>query len=269
MYTLADSHIHLFQCGFNGSGIDEVAAYEQLIEEHSIEAALVVGYEGEDWARGNNDFIAGLAESRSWLYPLAYLAPSQISVNRLEALSRGKFVGISLYLFNLEDVTTIERVRNEVWEWIVARGWLISVNSKGDSLRVWLKILERIPQLRVVISHLGLPQIKASAPALQEIAVELENQRLLHNFENVYLKLSGFYALEPTAPPFPYSATYPYFQFIIENFADNRLIWGSDFTPALDKVSFTETFAHFKQWLSHDEELSTRLLGRNLIELLG
>lgn len=267
MFTLADSHIHLFEGGFRKSGVDEVAEYERLIKEYSIEAALVVGYEGEEWATGNNSFIAGLAESRPWIRPVAYLSPTELSVEHLETISAKNFIGISLYLLSTDDMAAIEGVSDEVWAWIVRRGWLISVNSKGELWRVWHGVLTRNPELRLCMSHLGLPEVDKEEPSDKMIAKELANQRLLHTFANVYLKFSGFYALEEVAPFFPYTKSYPYVRYILENFDNRRLIWGSDFTPALLRVSFEETFAHLQRWLS-SHELLERILRKNLIEFL-
>ena len=268
MYKLADSHIHLFDGGFDKSGVDEVAQYERLIEEHSIEAALVVGYEGQDWARGNNEFIATLARSRRWIHPVAFLLPTQLSLSHLQSLANERYVGISLYLFSDEDVATVAKVPSEVWQWLVEHRWLISVNSKGHFWRVWEQVLKENPQLRLLMSHVGLPQISSSDSPADEIAAELAPQVLLHQFPYVYLKLSGFYALEPTLPTFPYPKTYPYINYLLERCDTKRLVWGSDFTPALGKVSFAETFTHLSQWIS-DEHLRSSLLHDNLIELLN
>lgn len=268
MYKLADSHIHLFDGGFEKSGVDEVAQYERLIEEHSIKAALVVGYEGQDWARGNNEFVATLARSRNWIHPVAFLLPTQLSISHLQSLANERYVGISLYLFSDEDVATVAKVPSEVWQWLVEHRWLISVNSKGHFWRVWEQVLKENPQLRLLISHVGLPQINNSDSPADAIAAELAPQVLLHQFPYVYLKLSGFYALEPTSPSFPYLKTHPYINYLLKRCDTKRLVWGSDFTPALGKVSFAETFTHLGQWIS-DEHLRSRLLHDNLIELLN
>ena len=62
------------------------------------------------------------------------------------------------------------------------------------------------------------------------------------NFSNVYLKLSGFYALEPSDPVDAYRLLAPYIRYVVEKFSADRLIWGSDFPLSLDKVSFAQTF---------------------------
>ena len=51
---LADSHIHLFENGYQNSGENTLESYLAIIEKFAISRALVVGYEGEPWAVGNN-----------------------------------------------------------------------------------------------------------------------------------------------------------------------------------------------------------------------
>ena len=63
MSERADAHIHLFEKGFQGSftgrpgvQIDEAALYDSLAKDHNVKQALIVGYEGHDWAAGNNAY---------------------------------------------------------------------------------------------------------------------------------------------------------------------------------------------------------------------
>jgi predicted TIM-barrel fold metal-dependent hydrolase len=199
---------------------------------------------------------------------VAFLFPVNLSVKYLENLSNQNFVGISLYIFSEDDVASIERVPSEVWQWLARRGWLISVNSKGQMWRLWEPILNQNLELSLLISHMGLPEISGAYPSPDEVNKELAHQYMLHKFPNVYLKLSGFYALEPTAPIFPYPKTYLYTKNLIEKCDSSRLIWGSDFTPALTTVSFAETFAHLEQWIV-DDYLRRRLMYDNLRGLLN
>lgn len=268
MIKLADSHIHLFDGGYLESGADEVRDYEALMRTFPIEAALVVGYEGLEWARGNNDFVADLAQSREWIRPVAFVFPEELTLKKLHALQEKNFIGISLYIFTEDDIRHIKNVPDEVWRWLSDNRWLMSVNSKGEILRVWLGIFEKYPELHLLISHLGSPDIKNENVSTELIAKHLEVQRELHRYKNVYLKLSAFYALEPTKPPFPYKRSARYIEYVLKNFEQSRLIWGSDFTPALADVTFEETFTTFNEWLDNDAQLIEKVMHGNLMRLL-
>jgi predicted TIM-barrel fold metal-dependent hydrolase len=266
---LADSHIHLFEKGYKNSGENEVALYENLIEEYSIGPALVVGYEGESWAVGNNVYIASLAPTRSWLHPLAFVRPKTLSVTQLENLLSLGFEGISLYLFSEEDVTELRLVAEGVWQWLVDHCWMVSVNSKSHYWEVWLQILTRFPTLTLLISHLGLPTVSFDTATQEKLNHQFSSIEKLHKFVNVYLKLSGLYALEPTKPTYPYRTLDRYLKYILENFEVKRLIWGSDFTPALSLVTFPQAFQHFSDLPFMTSQNVSKILNQNLVKLLS
>jgi predicted TIM-barrel fold metal-dependent hydrolase len=262
---LADSHIHLFENGYQNSGKNTLETYLPLIHEFSISRALVIGYEGEPWALGNNAYIVNLKKSNSWISPVAFVKASDLSLENLESLVDQGFVGISLYISTHEDVGILRDIDDEIWQWLVDNNWIISVNSKGDLWLLWMEVLKRNPTLTLLISHIGLITIPTKPASEDEIAIILKTIASLMNFSNVYLKLSGFYALEPTDPVHAYRLLDPYIRYVVEKFSVDRLIWGSDFPLSLDKVSFGQTFEN----LNYIEPLKLKnILENNLQRLL-
>jgi predicted TIM-barrel fold metal-dependent hydrolase len=170
------------------------------------------------------------------------LKASELSSENLESLVDQGFVGISLYIFTNEDVEILQGIDDEIWQWLVDNKWLISVNSKGDLWLLWIEVLKRNPTLTLLISHIGLITIQTKPADEDEIAIALKTIASLMKFRNVYLKLSGFYALEPTDPVHAYRLLDPYIRYVVEKFSVDRLIWGSDFPLSLDKVFFAQTF---------------------------
>ena len=128
-----------------------------------------------------------------------------------------------------------------------------------------MEVLKRNPNLTLLISHIGLITIPTKPASEDEIAIILKTIASLMNFSNVYLKLSGFYALEPTDPVHAYRLLDPYIRYVVEKFSVDRLIWGSDFPLSLDKVSFGQTFEN----LNYIEPLKLKnILENNLQRLL-
>lgn len=265
---LADSHIHLFENGYRDSGEDEVSLYEELMQTYSIHSAVVIGYEGEPWARDNNAYIARLAKTRSWLHPLAFVQPEKLCVTELENFLQLGFEGITLYLFSAQDMNDFELVDDSVWEWLVAHTWIVSVNSKGDCWEAWVHVLNRFPTLGLLISHLGLPTVTLENTNLKKLTSEFASLQKLCQFENTYLKLSGLYALEPSKPVYPYPNLDHYLEYIVENFDIERLIWGSDFSPALSSVTFPQVFQHLSDLSFFTPGDLSKILNQNLINLL-
>jgi predicted TIM-barrel fold metal-dependent hydrolase len=266
---LADSHIHIFENGYKNSGESEISSYEELIKDHSIKCALVVGYEGESWATGNNVYISSLAQTRKWIHPLAFLEVRNLHATNLESLLVLGFEGISLYIFSESEVSDLLAVDESLWAWLVDHNWMISVNSKSKFWDGWLEVMRTQPELTLLISHLGLPSVDPQNLARMSIAQELSAVEKLHKYPNVYLKLSGFYALEQVNPTYPYPSLRNYLSYIVDNFDLNRLIWGSDFTPALITVTFPQTFEHIFGLDSSEVIHSKSILYENLIRLLS
>jgi predicted TIM-barrel fold metal-dependent hydrolase len=259
-----DAHIHFFLPGYVGilpencrrQSPDEITLYQGYAQTHEIEQALVVGYEGDRWAEGNNAYIATLASQHAWVRPVAFVSdPVALSLSQLKTWQQQRFVGISLYLFTPEMTGALARVPGEIWEWLADHAWLISVNSTGEQWTGWQPILQAHPQLRLLISHLGLPPAVTDAPSLEDARATLQSVLQLARFPHTYVKFSGFYALAQPGHAYPHNPCWPYAQMISETFGTARILWASDFSPALEYVSFPQTIDVVSQmhWLSHDD----------------
>lgn len=278
MSVRADAHIHLFQPGYVAQfpekcrrvQPDEVTLYQALAEQHNVQQALVVGYEGEVWAAGNNQHLAEIVTNHSWVKPVAFVQnPAQLNIAMLEQWQQADFVGLSIYVFSEESVADVSRVPDEVWGQLVQRRWLISVNSRGEFWTAWLSVLERHPELRVVVSHLGLPPAEEQPPTIAEACQALETVLALAKFPGVRVKLSGFYALTKPGYSYPHQAAWPYVEALLEAFGSTRLLWGSDFSPSLEWLSFPQTFGLFADMPFLSAADIEGVEGGNLLALLA
>lgn len=274
MSDRADSHIHLFHPGFTETlpascrriTPDEATLYEALAAKHNIRQALVVGYEADAAYHGNNDYLATLIPTHKWVRPVAFYAdPAAITMKSLESRRAQGFVGISMYLFDkTEDL--LNSVPEQIWRWLVDHRWLLSINSTAEHWLAWRGILRRFPELRLLISHLGLPKAPATA---DQAAENLATVTALAEFPRVNTKLSGFYALSTPAHDYPHRAGWPLVSVLLDHFGPERLLWGSDYSPALEFVSFPQTL-DVLNYLDCLEPAARPLIeGKNLIHLLN
>ena len=172
MTVRADAHIHLFQGGYQdqsfasrpGVTLDEAACYDSLSREHDVAAALVVGYAGEPWCEGNNPFLIEQAPRYAWIRNVAYIDIDRVpDVEELEVLREQGFVGVGLFAFE-DQAASLAGIGAALWRWLEQRKWLVSVNSQDAAWNAWSSILERFPQLRLLVSHLGLPPAMTTPP---------------------------------------------------------------------------------------------------------
>lgn len=278
MSIRADAHLHFFRPGYAAvlpdscrrQLPDEVTLYKALAQQHAIEQVLAVGYEGQSWAAGNNSYLAELAGEHAWIRPVAFLGdPAQLDIDGLERLAAQKFVGLSVYVFDDVIEGALARVDAVVWAWLEKRRWLLSVNSKGARWAAFVKILERHPNLRLLVSHLGLPPAAEGAMTEGSAHQRLESVNALAGFPGVCVKLSGFYALTVPGYDYPHRNAWPYVAALIESFGVQRLLWGSDFSPSLELVSFPQTIGLLALMPFLTDKDRAQIEGTNLLRILG
>ena len=90
----------------------------------------------------------------------------------------------------------------------------------------------------------------------------------LAEYPQVRVKLSGFYALSKPGYDYPHRAAWPYVQSLVEEFSTDRLLWGSDFFPAADHVTFPQTYGLFGEMPFLDDRDRQKIQGENLLKLL-
>jgi L-fuconolactonase len=278
MSVRADAHLHFFFPGYinrlpeNCRRItpDEVTLYEGLAAQYDVQQVLAVAFEGGEWAAGNNAYVAGLAAERDWIRPVAFVStPELLTLDWLKQRRRERFVGLSVYLFDAGYEAGLQRVPAEVWEWLTERRWLVSVNSQGAFWRAWQPMLEKHPELRLLVSHLGLPPAMAQPPAPLTARQALDSVLALAAFPGVRVKLSGFYALTTPGYAYPHRAAWPYVEALLESYGSERLLWASDFSPCLEQLSFPQTFGLFAEMPFLTEGDRRRIEGANLLALLA
>jgi len=272
-----EAHAHFFFPGYvellpencRRRDPDEITLYQAHAQRHEISQVVAIGYEAEAWAKGNNAYLAQVAAQHSWVRPVAFVSdPSRLSVEQLGAWQSQHFVGITLYVFTRDEAATLARVPSETWRWLEENAWLISVNSTGELWSSWKPILANHAQLCVLIAHLGLPAPVTSAPSPAEAKRVLQPVTDLAAFANSHVKFSGFYALAQPGYAYPQRASWPYAEVITEAFGTARILWASDFSPALEVVSFPQTVDVLKEmpWLTQAD--LTAIYHDNLASLL-
>ncbi len=240
---LDDAHIHLFKGGFPGAygtlfpGGHEVKMYERIRQVHGIGRALVVGYEGEPWARGNNSYLAQLCSSRPWMAPLAFCdAEKPVTGKTLRALRSQGIFGISLYVFSAAQAAALIAWSKETVSELNQKRAILSINCPPDIACLLEPFFHRLEETRILLSHLGMPG------TMDQLVQQLKPVLALSRIPHVGVKLSGAYACNAYPHPGLGSAV----RSLTDAYGPSRLYWGSDFSPALDQLSFPQTIEAWK-----------------------
>lgn len=272
--SFADAHVHLFSTGFAGitgrplAGEDEVGAYERLRAHHGIVRALVVGYEGEARYAGNNDYVLGLAAERAWITPVVFVrAAAAPTPEELREWSLRGAVGIAAYAPGEREGSAIARWPAAVKAELRRQRAVISLNAVPGATAALTRLADELDSCRVLFSHLGLPGRRQAPLQLDEARAELASLIALASRPHVAVKFSAPYAISNPGHEFPHAAAAPFVEALLESFGPERLLWGSDFSPALDHVSFAQTLDD-RLLIGCTRSETAAVMGGNLLRLL-
>jgi predicted TIM-barrel fold metal-dependent hydrolase len=271
---LADAHLHFFRRGFPGPYgpsllKPDVEVYERLRAVHGIAAALVVGYEGEGIDPGNNAFVRELAATRPWMATVGHVdlaaRPDEDTPPRLLAAGHA---GIALYAPDARAAEAVTAFPAGFFRALDRAGAIVSVNAAPEAIAGLGATAAAAPGCRFLFSHVGLPGAYRAAPSRAVAEARIAPLLGLAALPNVFVKISGLYAISEPMHAWPHEAARPFVDLVLERFGPARCLWASDFAPALDFVSFAQT-ADNPLLAGLGEAERAAVMGGNLLRLLG
>jgi L-fuconolactonase len=270
---LADAHLHLFRNGFPGLYGEsllrpEIEVYENLRKAHGIAAGLVVGYEGEGIDPSNNAYIRALTAERPWMHTVAYAdAHSAPTADVVTAILESGHAGVALYVTDAAKGAAAAAWPASAWNVLHQARALVSLNATPECLALIAPAIENFSGCTFLISHMGLPGSYRQPLAMADAEARLAPLLRLAALPNVMVKISAPYAISDPAFSYPHVAAEPFLDLILNRFGVERCLWGSDFSPSLDHVSFAQTISY--PWLERLGDVDrASVMGGNLLRLL-
>jgi L-fuconolactonase len=270
---LADAHIHLFRRGYAArygaafARTNELQLYSAMRQEHNIGRALVVGYEGDRAFAGNNKDLAAWRRRNNWIAALAYCDTARPpSLAELQT-RRSSFVGISLYAMSPESAQALSIWPEAVTEWLAAQRSIVSINVRAQFLPLLSGLLSRLDGCAVLLSHLALPGSFREPPSRTAARRIYANVRAVAAMPWVGVKVSALYALSQPSHAYPHRSAHPFIREAYAAFGPRRLYWGSDYSPALEHVSFAQTIDAIRQAPFPARDLPA-IMGGNLVKII-
>lgn len=122
------------------------------------------------------------------------------------------------------------------------------------------------PNTQLVVDHIGLKQ-PFEPPAPSEPFAEIDSVLALADYDNVAIKISGACTL--SHQPYPYADIWPPLTRIFKAFGFERCLWGTDWTRAVELLTYADAVNAFKvtDVLSEDER--SMLMGGALTRVYG
>lgn len=107
-----------------------------------------------------------------------------------------------------------------LWEEIAALDVVIQFHLRAEQANQVAALAERYPHLRLIVDHMGYPQVEQDPATFQPIVD-------LARFENVYVKLSDVNG--HSQQDYPYVDVHPFMQQLLDAFGASRAMWGTGY----------------------------------------
>jgi predicted TIM-barrel fold metal-dependent hydrolase len=120
----------------------------------------------------------------------------------------------------------------------------------------------RFPGVKIVIDHLGKPDLKASDPW-----PEFRKMFRLKRFPQVWVSASEPYELS-LSNQFPYTDTHPFFKAVYEEFGGKQLIWGTGYPKPRWELPMDQELKFVNESLSFYSPADREaILGKNALKI--
>ena len=220
---------------------DEPGTTDELLAEmdvHGVDWTVLVQ---TSWSTWDNGYIADSVER----FPNRFIGhglidpqdPNNAEQVRYWIKERG-LAGFRLHPMYYPDEKILLTCQNEpMWEEIASLDAVIQFHLRAEFADQVAAIADRHPSLKLILDHMGYPQIDADEAEFQPIID-------LAQYDNTYLKLSD--VAGRSSQDFPYTDVHPFIKKLVGAFGAERMVWGTGY-PGHHRVKHN--------WPTLDQEL--------------
>ena len=232
---IVDTHVHVWEIdpprypiGPTAPGWtalpDEPGTADELITEmdaHAVDWAVLVQ---TSWSTWDNGYIAdSVARFPQRLIGHGLIDPqdpNNAAHVHYWVEERG-LAGFRFHPMYYPDEKILLTAQNEaMWAAIAALDVVIQFHLRAEQADQVAVIAQRYPHLRLIIDHMGYPQVNEPVAAFQPILD-------LARFDNIHFKLSD--VAGRSQQPFPYADVHPFIQLLLNAFGSARTMWGTGY----------------------------------------
>lgn len=232
---IVDTHVHVWEIdppkypvgptapNWN-SYPDEPGTADELLaemDEHGVDWTVLVQ---TSWSTWDNGYIADSVAR----FPDRFIGHGLIDPQDANNAAQARYwikerglAGFRLHPMYYPDEEILLTQQNEpLWEEMATLDAVIQFHLRAEDADQVAVIAQRYPSMKLILDHLGYPQVGADASAFQPI-VELAR------YNNVYLKLSD--VAGRSNQDFPYADVHPFIEQLLSAFGAERMVWGTGY----------------------------------------
>lgn len=232
---IVDTHVHVWEIdppkypigptspNWN-SYPDEPGTADELLTEmdaHGVDWTVLVQ---TSWSTWDNGYIADSVER----FPNRFIGhglidpqdPNNAEQVRYWITERG-LVGFRFHpMYYPDEKILLTRQNEAMWEEIASLDAVIQFHLRAAFADQVAVIAERHPSLKLILDHMGYPQVGADEGEFQPI-VDLARH------DNMHLKLSD--VAGRSSQDFPYTDVHPFTEKLVGAFGAERMVWGTGY----------------------------------------
>jgi predicted TIM-barrel fold metal-dependent hydrolase len=277
-----DAHMHLFapqgdrfRRGVNDLYPPErsalVGEYLETMDSNGIDHSVIVSLdEHDDYTR---EVVMAFPERFSAVAVMDLSHPEPVEDFR-SRIATMPLVGYRIWELGVVDAPVTELRYFGLLKEMSERGVAAWFYSSLEQLAVLPRVLEELPNLQVVLNHLGFcqsgigtdewgrPRISVDVPP-----ASLQLVRALADFPTVAVHFSGHYAFSNA--PYPYMDLAEVSTELFDAFGADRLLWGSDWPWIIEHPGYSAVVGMVEQHLPNlSSEERDMILGGNAARIL-
>lgn len=194
-------------------------------------------------------FLLGLADQYDWIQAVVGwldVGSARFDLQYEQVRSHPRFAGIRIdpSITKPNEPGRRERVREHLTR-LAEEGHRVELIARPQYLPLMLEILEEVPELRVIVNHLGLPLVGGAVCEDWQTSMRRLADRPL-----AMCKLSGMTGFVDNLNA---EAFKPYVEELFKLFGADRLLFGSDWPVCLQTGSYAEVKRFFYESLPDGE----------------
>ncbi len=232
---LVDTHVHVWEIDPPRYPVgptaptwhtypDEPGTADELLaemNEHGVDWAVLVQ---TSWSTWDNGYIADSVAR----FPDRFVGHGLLDPQDANNAERARYWvaerGLAGFRFHPmyypDEKILLTQQNGAMWEEIAALDAIIQFHLRAEFADQVAVIAQRYPHLKLILDHMGYPQVDAGEAAFQPI-VELAR------YDNVYLKLSD--VAGHSHQDFPYADVHPFIEKLLAAFGAERMVWGTGY----------------------------------------
>ena len=232
---IVDTHVHIWEIdpprypvGPTAPGWksepDERATADELIEDmdaNGVDHSVIVQTSWSTWDNGYMaDSVVRFPDRLIGHGMIDPQDPNNAGLVRYWMQKRG-LVGFRFHpMYYPEEQILLTEQNGRMWEELAALGAVVQFHmNPNDAVQV-AEIARRFPQMKLLIDHMGYPDLKEGEQAFAPI-VELAR------FENIHVKISDVKGR--SEQDFPFADIHPFIRQLVDAFGAERSLWGTGY----------------------------------------